>query len=101
MFYHVKIACYQLCKKKDGPVQSILTPSEKLDAYMNETLNNEGDPVLHCWTRKGNIIYLALAPIVRELLAVCAMTEQIDVVINCTPIRVKNKAKFTNLLKII
>ena len=29
------------------------------------------------------------------------MTEQIDAVVNCTPIRVNNKAKLTNLMKII
>ena len=28
------------------------------------------------------------------------MTERIDAVINCTPIRVNNKAKLTNLMKI-
>ena len=39
---------------------------------MNETVKDEGDPVLHWWARKGNIAYPALAPIVRELLAVCA-----------------------------
>ena len=59
-------------QEKDGPAQSTLTPSEQLDAYMNETVKDEGDPVLHWWARKGNIAYLALAHIVRELLAVCA-----------------------------
>ena len=58
--------------KKDGPTQSMLTPSEQFDAYMNETVKDEGDPVLHWWARKGNIAYPALAPIVRELLTVCA-----------------------------
>ena len=58
--------------KKDGPAQSTLTPSEQLDAYMNETVKDEGDLVLHWWARKGNIAYPTLAPIVRELLAVCA-----------------------------
>ena len=62
----------RVCRKKDGPVQSTLTPSEQLDAYMNETVKDEGDPMLHWWARKGNIAYCALAPIVRELLAVCA-----------------------------
>ena len=38
---------------------------------MNETVKDEGDLVLHCWAHKGNIAYPALAPIVRELLAVC------------------------------
>ena len=28
------------------------------------------------------------------------LTERIDVVVNCTPIRVKTKSKLTNLLKI-
>ena len=28
------------------------------------------------------------------------MTERIDAVVNCTPIRVKTKSKFTNLMKI-
>ena len=62
----------RVCKKKDGTVQSTLTPSEQLHAYMNETVKDEGDLVLHWWARKGNIAYHALAPIVRELLAVCA-----------------------------
>ena len=62
----------QVCKKNDGPAQSTLTLSEKLDADMNETVKDEGDPVLHWWARKGNIAYPTLAPIVRELLAVCA-----------------------------
>ena len=62
----------QVCKKKDGTAQSTLTPSEQLDAYMNEIVKDEGDPVLHWWVRKGNITYPALAPIVQELLAVCA-----------------------------
>ena len=62
----------RVCKKKDGLVQSTLTPSEQLNAYMNETMKDEGDPVLHWWARKGNIAYPALAPIVRELLAICA-----------------------------
>ena len=62
----------RVCMKKDGPAQSTLTPSEKLDAYMNETVKDEGGPVLHWWARKGNIAYPALAPIVRELMAVCA-----------------------------
>ena len=62
----------RVCKKKDGPAQSALTPSEQLDAYMNETMNDEGDPVLHWWARKGNIAYPTLAPIVQELLAICA-----------------------------
>ena len=39
---------------------------------MNETVKDEGDPVLHWLARKGNITYPTLAPIVRELLAVCA-----------------------------
>ena len=51
-------------KKKDGTAQLILTPSEQLDAYMNEIVKDEGDPVLHWWARKGNIAYPALAPIV-------------------------------------
>ena len=34
----------QVCKKKDGPPQSTLTHSKKLDAYMNETVKDEGDP---------------------------------------------------------
>ena len=29
------------------------------------------------------------------------LTEQINAVINCTPIRVKNKAKLTNFMKLI
>ena len=62
----------RVCRKKDRPAQSTLTPSEQLDAYMNETVKDEGDPVLHWWARKGNIAYPALAPIVRELLVVCA-----------------------------
>ena len=62
----------RVCRTKDGPAQSTLTPSEQLDAYMNKTVKDEGDPVLHWWARKGNIAYLALAPIVRDLLAVCA-----------------------------
>ena len=62
----------RVCRKKDGPAQSTLTPSEQLDAYMNETVKDEGDPVLHWWARKGKIAYPALAPIVQELLAVCA-----------------------------
>ena len=62
----------RVCKKKDGPAQSTLTPSEQLDAYMNETVKDEGDTVLHWWARKGNIAYPAVATIVRELLAVCA-----------------------------
>ena len=62
----------QVCMKKDRPPQSTLTPSEQLDAYMNETVKDEGDPVLHWWAHKGNIAYPALAPIVQELLAVCA-----------------------------
>ena len=62
----------RVCRKKDGPAQSTLTPSEQLDAYMNETVKDEGDPVLHWWALKENIAYPALAPIVRELLAVCA-----------------------------
>ena len=41
-------------------------------AYMNETMKDEGDPVLHWWARKGNIAYPSLAPIVRKLLVVCA-----------------------------
>ena len=53
---------------KDGSAQSTLTPSEQLDAYMNKTVKDEGDPMLHWWARKGNIAYLALAPIARELL---------------------------------
>ena len=61
-----------MCKKKDGPTQSTLTPSEQVDAYMNKIVKDEGYPVLHWWARKGNIAYPALAPIVRELLAVCA-----------------------------
>ena len=62
----------RVCMTKDGTAQSTLTPSAQLDAYMNETVKDEGDPVLHWWARKGNITYPALAPIVRELLAVCA-----------------------------
>ena len=62
----------QVCRKKDGPAQSTLTPSEQLDAYMTETVKDEGDPVLHWWARKGNFAYPALTPIVQELLAVCA-----------------------------
>ena len=62
----------RVCKKKDGPTQSTLIPSEQLDASMNETMKDEGDPVLHWWARKGIIGYLALAPIVWELLAVCS-----------------------------
>ena len=62
----------RVCRKNDGRAQSTLTPSEQLDAYMNETVKDEGDPVLHWWARKGNMAYLALAPIVRELLTVCA-----------------------------
>ena len=42
----------RVCRKKDGPAQSTLTPSEQLDAYMNETVKDEGDPVLHWWARK-------------------------------------------------
>ena len=61
-----------MCKKKDRPVQSILTPSEQLDSYMNETVKDEGDPVLNWWAHKGNITYPTRAPIVRELLAVSA-----------------------------
>ena len=60
------------CKKKDGPVQSTLAPSEQLDAYMNEIVKDEGDLVLHWWVRKGNIAYPPLAPLVQELVAVCA-----------------------------
>ena len=62
----------RVCRKKDGPAQSTLTPLEQLDAYMNEFVKDEGDPVLHWWARKGNIAYPVLAPIVRELLALCA-----------------------------
>ena len=62
----------RVCKKKDGPAQSTLTPLEQLDAYMNETVKDEGDPVLHWWACKGNIAYPTLAPIVQKLLAVCA-----------------------------
>ena len=62
----------RVCKKKDGPAQSTLTPLEQLDAYMNKTVKDEGDPMLHWWARKGNIAYLSLAPIVPELLTVCA-----------------------------
>ena len=62
----------RVCRKKDGPAQSTLTPLEQLDAYINKIVKDEGDPVLHWWARKGNIAYPALAPIVRELLAVCA-----------------------------
>ena len=62
----------QVCKKKYGLVQSTLTPSEQLDAYMNETVKDEGDPMLHWWARKGNIASPTLAPILRELLAVYA-----------------------------
>ena len=51
----------RVCRKKDGHAQSTLTPSEQLDAYMNETVKDEGDPVLHWWARKGNITYPALA----------------------------------------
>ena len=54
----------RVCKKKDGPVHSTLIPSEQLDAYMNETVKDEGDPVVHWWARKGNTAYPALAPIV-------------------------------------
>ena len=53
-------------------MQSTLTPLEQLDAYMNEIVKDEGDPVLHWWARKGNIAYPALAPIVQELVVVCA-----------------------------
>ena len=49
-----------------------MTPSKQLDAYMNETMKDEGDLALHCWACKGNIAYPALASIGRELLAVCA-----------------------------
>ena len=62
----------RVCRKKDGPAQSTLTPSEQLDAYMNETVKDEGDLVLHWWDRKGNIAYPTLSPIVLELLAVYA-----------------------------
>ena len=51
----------RVCKKKDGPVQSTLTPLEQLNAYMNETVKDEGDPALYWWAHKGNITYLALA----------------------------------------
>ena len=37
----------RVCKKKDGPMQSTLTLSEQLDAYMNENVKDEGDPMLH------------------------------------------------------
>ena len=47
-----------------------MTPLEQLVAYMNETLKDEGDPLLHWWARKGNIAYHVLAPIARELLEV-------------------------------
>ena len=68
----------RVCKKKDGPAQSTLTPSKKLDDYMNETVKDEGDPMLHWWDHKGNIAYLALAPIIRELLAVCATSALLE-----------------------
>ena len=45
----------RVCRKKDGPEQSTMTPSEQLDAYVNETLKDEGDPMLHWWARKGKI----------------------------------------------
>ena len=31
----------------------------------------------------------------------CSLTNRIDAVVNCTPIRVKIKSKLTNLMKII
>ena len=62
----------RVCRKKDGPAQSTLSPSKKLDAYMNETMKDEEDLVLHWWAHKGNIEYPTLAPIVQELLEVCA-----------------------------
>ena len=37
----------RVCKKKDELGQSTLTPSEQLDAYMNDIVKDEGDPVLH------------------------------------------------------
>ena len=60
------------CKKKDGPAQSTLAPLEQLDSYMNEMVKDEGDLVLHWWACMGNIAYPALAPLVWELMAVCA-----------------------------
>ena len=56
--------------KKYGPAQSTLTPSEQLDAYMNETVKDEGDPMLHWWACKGNIAYPALAPLYENSLKV-------------------------------
>ena len=50
----------QVCTKKDGPAKLTLTPSEQLDVYMNEIVNDEGDRVLHWWACKGNIVNPAL-----------------------------------------
>ena len=60
------------CKKKDRPMQLTLTPLEQLYAYMNETVKDEEDPMLHRWVCKRNITYPTLAPIVEELLEICA-----------------------------
>ena len=75
----------RVCKKKDGHAQLTLTPSKKLDAYMNEIVKDEEDPMLHWWACKGNIAYPALAPIVRELLAVCATSAPSKCVFSAGP----------------
>ena len=59
-------------------MQSTLTPSEQLDAYMNEIIKDEGDPMLHWWARKGNIIYHALSPIVLQLMVVYATSAPVE-----------------------
>ena len=84
----------RVCKKKDGLVQSTLTPLEKLDAYMNEVVKDEGDPMLHWWACKGKIAYTTLSPIVRELI------DRGRKVVNCTWSRIKNNSKLTNFMKI-
>ena len=37
----------RVCKNKDGPAQLPLTPLEQLSAYMNETMKDDGDPMLY------------------------------------------------------
>ena len=81
----------KVCNKKDGPAQSTLTPLEQLDAYMNETVKDEGDLVLHLWACKGNIAYLALAPIVRELLVVCTTSASSERVFSTSQVVVTYK----------
>ena len=53
----------RVCRKKDVPAQSTLTPSDQLDAYVNETVKDEGDPCYIGGLVRGTLHILPLPPL--------------------------------------